>query len=119
MPKKPVSKTAGRRNEDIKRELIAIIGGMKDPGLQGGMLTVTRVEAAPDLSTAKVYISTMGRTEGTGAVVEALNRAKGHVRSEIATRMRQLRRAPEFTFVQDDNAAYAAHINNLLKGLDK
>lgn len=116
MPKKPVSKNMGRLNGDIKRELIDIIGNMKDPRLQGGLLTVTRVEAAPDLSTCKVYISVMGEGQNTADTVAALEKAKGHVRSEIASRM-HIRRSPEFTFVQDDNAAYAAHINELLKDL--
>lgn len=117
MPKKPVSKNQGRMNEDIKRELIDIVGNMKDPRLQeGGLITVTRVEAAPDLSTCKVYVSVLGQ-EGEGTrVADALNSAKGHVRSEIASRM-HIRRSPEFTFIEDGNAAYAAHINDLLKGL--
>lgn len=116
MPKKPVSKNVSRLNEDIKRELIDIIGGMKDPRLKGGLLTVTRVETAPDLSSAKVYVSMMGEQADTGEVVAALDRAKGHVRSEIAQRM-HIRRAPELIFIKDDNAAYAAHINDLLKNL--
>ena len=115
MPKKPVSKTMGRLNEDMKRELIDIIGGMKDPRLKGGLLTITRVEAAPDLSIAKVYVSMMGDND-TNAVVEALDKAKGHVRSEIASRM-HIRRSPELQFIADGHAAYAAHINDLLKQL--
>ena len=50
----PQSKNMARLSEDMKRELIAIIGGMKDPRVQG-FLTVMRVEVAPDLSTAKVH----------------------------------------------------------------
>lgn len=115
----PNIKATGRRNEDIKREIIVIVGNMKDPDLQGGMLTITKVEVAPDLSTAKVYVSVMGENANTAQAVAALNRAKGHVRSELAKRMQHLRRAPELTFVQDDNAAYADHINNLLKDLNK
>lgn len=106
----------GRLNADLKRELIDIVGEMKDPRLKGGLLTITRVEAAPDLSSAKVYVSVMGG-EDPAAAVAALDSAKGHVRSEIASRM-HIRRAPEFAFIQDDNAAYAAHINELLKDLD-
>ena len=45
----PQSKNMARLSEDMKRELIAIIGGMKDPRVQG-FLTVMRVEVAPDLS---------------------------------------------------------------------
>lgn len=117
MARSGVSKNMGRLNGDLKRELIDIVGNMKDPRVGGGMLTITRVEAAPDLSTCKVFVSVMGEDEdATANTVAALNAAKGHVRSEIANRM-HIRRSPEFTFVEDGSAAYAAHINDLLKGL--
>lgn len=112
----PQSKNMGRLNEDMKRELIAIIGAMKDPRVQG-LLTVMRVEVAPDLSTAKVFVSMMNH-EGSKGAAAALNRAAGHVRSEVAKRM-HIRKAPEFTFIPDEGAAYAAHINELIKGLNK
>ena len=116
MAKKPVSKNVGRLNEDIKRELIDIVAGMKDPRLKEGLLTITRVEAAPDLSSCKVFLSVLGEEDATAKAVDALNSAKGHVRSEIAGRM-HIRRSPEFTFFEDGGAAYAAHINDILKGL--
>ena len=46
----PQSKNIARLSEDMKRELIAIIGQMKDPRLKTGLLTVMRIELAPDLS---------------------------------------------------------------------
>ncbi len=117
MAKKPVSKNISRLNEDIRRELVDIIGGMKDPRLSAGMLTVTRVETAPDLSSARVHVSVMGEgAKITKDAVDALVHAKGHVRSEIASRM-HIRRAPELLFVEDDGAAYADHINRMLKDL--
>ena len=45
----------------MKREIIAIIGRLKDPRLEGGLLTVTRLDVTPDLDVAKVYVSVMGR----------------------------------------------------------
>ena len=30
-----------------------------------------------------------------------------------------IRKAPRYVFVEDDGAAYAAHINEVLRGLDK
>ena len=51
-----------RLNEDIKREIISIISQMKDPRLQC-FLTVMRVETAPDLTNAKVYISVLDGEE--------------------------------------------------------
>ena len=90
---------------------------MKDPRIQG-FLTVMRVENAPDLSTAKVYVSMLGGDNTTGDAVKALNRAAGHVRSEIAAHM-HIRRAPELHFVADASAAYAAHINEVIADLHR
>lgn len=112
----PQSKNMSRLSEDMKRELISVIGGMKDPRLQGGLLSVMRVEVAPDLSSAKVYISMMGREDGSKEAAAALNRAAGHVRSEIAKRM-HIRKTPEFRFIADDGARYAAHIGEILQSL--
>ena len=79
-------KNMGRLAQDMKREIIAIIGRLKDPRLEGGLLTVTRLDVTPDLDVAKVYVSVMGRADGI--------------------------------FVEDDGAAYAAHINELLRSLN-
>jgi len=107
------SKNHGRMAQDMKRELIAIIGEMKDPRVSGGLLTVTRLDVTPDLDQAKVYISVMGRDGGAEPVVKALNKASGHVRTEVSRRM-HIRKAPRFVFVADEGAAYAARINKLL-----
>ena len=110
------TKNQGRMAQDMKRELIAIIGGMKDPRITGGLLTVTRLDVTPDLDVAKVYISVMGREGGCAPVVKALNKASGHIRTEISRRM-HIRKAPRYIFVEDDGAAYAAHISEVLRGL--
>ena len=81
------SKNHGRMAQDMKRELIAIIGEMKDPRVSGGLLTVTRLDVTPDLDVAKVYISVMGREGGADPVVKALNKASGHIRTEVSRRM--------------------------------
>ncbi len=111
------TKNQGRMAQDMKRELIAIIGGMKDPRITGGLLTVTRLDVTPDLDVAKVYISVMGREGGCAPVVKALNKASGHIRTEISRRM-HIRKAPRYIFVEDDGAAYAAHISEVLRGLE-
>ncbi len=102
----------------MKRELIAIIGRLKDPRLEGGLLTVTRLDVTPDLDVAKVYVSVMGRADGPKPAIEALNRAAGHVRTEVSKKM-HIRKAPRFIFVEDDGAAYAAHINELLRDAER
>ena len=95
------SKNHGRMAQDMKRELIAIIGEMKDPRVLGGLLTVTRLDVTPDLDVAK-----------------ALNKASGHIRTEVSRRM-HIRKAPRFVFTKDDSAAYAVHIDQLLQDIEK
>ena len=63
-----------------------------------------------------MYVSVMGRADGPSRI-EALNRAAGHVRTEVSKKM-HIRKAPRFIFVEDDGAAYAAHINELLRSLN-
>ena len=108
------SKNHGRMAQDMKRELIAIIGEMKDPRVSGGLLTVTRLDVTPDLDVAKVYISVMGREGGADPVVKA----SGHIRTEVSRRM-HIRKAPRFVFTKDDSAAYAVHIDQLLQDIEK
>ena len=88
-------KNMGRLAQDMKREVIAIIGRLKDPRLEGGLLTVTRLDVTPDLDVAKVYVSVMGREDGPKPAIEALNRAAGHVRTEVSKKM-HIRKAPRF-----------------------
>jgi len=66
------TKNHGRMAQDMKRELIAIIGEMKDPRVNGGLLTVTRLDVTPDLDQAKVYISVMGREGGSQGAEQGL-----------------------------------------------
>ena len=91
---------------------------MKDPRVSGGLLTVTRLDVTPDLDVAKVYISVMGREGGADPVVKALNKASGHIRTEVSRRM-HIRKAPRFVFTKDDSAAYAVHIDQLLQDIEK
>ncbi len=111
-------KSMGRLAQDMKREIIASISRLKDPRLEGGLLTVTRLDVTPDLDVAKVHISVMGRQDGTKVVVETLNHCAGRVRTDISKHM-HIRKAPRLIFVEDESAAYAEHINQLLKELNK
>ena len=110
-------KNMGRLAQDMKREIIAIVSRLKDPRLTaGGLLTVIRLDVTPDLDVAKVYVSVLGSPDGPAPVIEALNHSAGHVRTELSRKM-HIRKAPRLIFVEDGGAAYAAHINELLKEL--
>ena len=112
-----MASTRGERlNEDIKREIISIIAQMKDPRLQC-FLTVMRVETAPDLTSAKVYISVLDGDDKCEAAIKVLNKSQGFIRGELSKRL-HIKRSPEFNFVKDDGAAYAQRINDIIRTIN-
>ena len=58
------SNRIGRINEEVQRELAALIPTVKDPRVTG-MISVTAAEVTPDLKFAKIYISVL--TRGTAS----------------------------------------------------
>ena len=50
-----------RINEEIMKALSEILPTVKDPRLQGCMLSIVRCEATPDLRWCKVFISVLGQ----------------------------------------------------------
>ncbi len=103
-------------DEEMKRELSALIPSLKDPRLSGHMISVVSVLVTKDLRFAKVYISVFGNQEQCKAVIDGLNSSAGFVRKEIGSKM-NLRYTPQIHFVLDDSIAYGAHINEVLKEL--
>jgi len=98
--------------ELIKQELSKmILTELKDPGI--GFVTVTQVEATGDLRSAKVYLSLLGSDEQKAQTWQALQRALGHMRSEIGKRIR-LRLTPELSLHLDESLDYSSHIQEIL-----
>lgn len=85
---------------------------MKDPDVAN--VTVIKVEMTDDLHYAKVYYSVLGDDEKLEAAKKALERSRGFIRTEIGRRIK-IRLTPEISFVHDSTAAYADHIEHLLK----
>ena len=104
----------GRINEDIQRELSALIRTLKDPRVsQVGMVSVIRVDTTGDLRYAKVFISVLDK-EQEKEVMKGLKSASGFLRWELA-RALQLRYTPELKFVADDSIQQGAHILEILR----
>ena len=109
------SNRMGRINEEVQRELAALIPTVKDPRVTG-MISVTAVEVTQDLKSAKVYISVLDK-DGSGQVLKGLKSAAGYLRRELG-RALNLRNTPELTFFQDDSMAKGAHILEMLRNPD-
>ena len=109
------SNRIGRINEEIQRELSTLIRSVKDPRVTG-MISVTAVDATPDLKYAKVYISVLDKSD-VNQVLKGLKSAAGWLRRELG-RTLNLRATPELTFVRDDSIDQGAHILDLLRNPD-
>ncbi len=102
----------GRVGEALKEEISQIVREeLKDPRV--GFVTVTAVEAAPDFSHARVYVSVLGSADDVKESLQILNRAAGFVRSEVGKRVR-LHHTPEIVFKLDQSLEHGLKISNLL-----
>ena len=105
-----------RTNDDIQRVLSELLRSVKDPRVQQGMLSVTRVETTGDLRYAKVWLSVYGMKDEK-EFRRGLKSASGWLRKELASSM-NLRYTPELVFELDHSIEYGAHINELISSLD-
>lgn len=91
-----------RNGEDIKREIAAIIRELKDPRVQGKLLTVVRIDLASDLSYGRVYVSAYEGFDTAKTAVEGLTHASGLIKKELSARLR-IRKSPELKFIADNS----------------
>lgn len=104
-----------RRVNETLREVIADEAiRLTDPGL--GFLTITAVDTAPDLRSARVYYSVLGPDEQAEETARALQRAGSHLRAAVGRRVR-LKYTPELRFERDAAIERGMRIERLLADL--
>jgi ribosome-binding factor A len=94
-------------------------GGVRDPGLDGVM--VTRVEMTDDLQHARVYVRMLSietPKEKQEALVRSLAHALPLISNEVGAKL-GLRRVPSFRFHWDDSLEKMARIESLLEEIEK
>ena len=96
-----------RRTERVGsliRETIGLLllTKMSDPRIDPARTSVTRVDIAEDLLTAKVYVSVMGTEAEQRRTLRALRHAAGHLQ-ELMTGRVKLRNTPALEFELDDS----------------
>jgi ribosome-binding factor A len=101
-----------RVNEAVREVLSArIAGGLSDPRI--GFVTVTAVDASPDLRSARVYVSVLGDDSERAASLAGLESAHGLLQQAIARELR-IKRTPTLQFVFDDSIDRGMRISELL-----
>lgn len=103
-----------RRINEAVREVLgeALAEGLKDPAI--GFVTVTSVDTAPDLRSARVYVSVLGDEDARERTLKGLKRSHGYLQSLIARQL-SLQRTPLLRFYYDDSIDKGFRIDELLR----
>jgi ribosome-binding factor A len=113
-----VTRRTERVGEQIREELARVLREeATDPRLR--LLTLTRVDVAPDLSQALVFWSVMEASGAAdpGAVQAGLEGAAAFLRRRLAAELR-LRRMPSLAFRHDPSLALGARTLALLHEIE-
>ena len=103
-------------NEEIQKELSALLRTVKDPRVQDTMISITRVETTPDLRYTKVYVSFL-QEERVKDAMAGLKSAAGYLRRQLGHNL-QLRYSPEIVWSEDDSITYGARMLKLINSLE-
>ena len=107
-----VTKRLARLNEQLKREVSELIlRKVRDPRV--GLVTITSVEVAGDLGSARVYVRTQDPNDELNESLAGLEAAAPFLRRELG-RTLHLRRVPELRFQQDHSLDQARRIEEIL-----
>ena len=114
-----VSRTS-RLNGEYQKEVSEIIRRLKDknPNLRG-LISVTEMDVAPDLKTAKVYVSIYTKNESDKQIsFDTLQECAGQIRHELSQVMK-MRTVPALTFLWDGSMTYGAKMDELFKKINQ
>jgi len=107
-----------RINGEVQKVLSTLISReIKDPRINP-MTSVAAVEVAPDLKTAKRYISVLGDDESKKSTLQGLKSASSFMRGQLSKTL-NLRNTPELTFVIDSSIEYGVHMSRLIAEVNK
>lgn len=93
-----------------------LIEGLKDPRIDP-MTSVSRVELSNDTSLATIYFSIYGSQKTKEDTLDALENAKGYIRSRLA-KVLEIRQVPELRFKIDESVEYSIEIQKILNKLN-
>ncbi len=99
----------------VQRELARLIQReIADTHL--GLITISAVDVSPDLTNAKIYITSLGADSGMEKVIDVLNEQAGHFRHELA-QVLPLRGVPRLEFAFDSSIERGSRLSALIDSL--
>jgi ribosome-binding factor A len=103
-----------RVNESLRQVLSEALLELKDPRI--GFVTVTGVEASPDLRQATVYVSVLGSEKKRSASMSGLEAAHGVLQGRLSRELR-LKRTPQLSFAYDHAVEHGVRMSRLIDEL--
>ena len=107
----------GRINDDIQLALSSLLRSVKDPRVQQGLISVTRVETTGDLRYAKVWLSILGELNEK-EFKRGLKSCGSWLRRELGASL-NLRYTPELVFELDHSMEYGATISRMIEEIEE
>ncbi|MBV1888064.1 MAG: 30S ribosome-binding factor RbfA [Urechidicola sp.] len=100
----------------LQKDLVDVLQSAAREGMQGVLISVTKVSVTSDLGEAKVYLSIFP-SEKRDELLKGIKSNTVAIRHEMARRTKnQLRRMPNLDFFGDDSLDYIEGIESALKG---
>ena len=111
------NKRTDRLNSELRKLIYEIISNRLMLPEVTEMFTITEVDCAPDLKSAKVYLSVYSQSEDKRKkTYDAICKASSEIRKELCHVMR-IRTVPELRFYEDGAFAYGNKIDTILSTL--
>ena len=107
----------GRINDDIQLALSSLLRSVKDPRVQQGLISVTRVETTGDLRYAKVWLGVLGELNEK-EFKRGLKSCGSWLRRELGASL-NLRYTPELVFELDHSMEYGAKISRMIEEIEE
>jgi ribosome-binding factor A len=104
-----------RVEETLRRAIadVLLIGGLRDPRLQGVNFSVTGVKVDADLTLARVFVDILSQDADEAAVLAGLRAAAAAVRHELRAKV-QMRRLPNLRFERDTSIQQGLKVEQIL-----
>lgn len=113
----PQNNRAQRVAEQIRRTVADIISRQVHD-MNKAFISLTAVKLSPDLSIAKIYITTLVTGDARQSALANLNDASSFLRGELSQKV-NLRQTPKLIFVYDESIEHGSAMEKLIDGIIK
>ena len=111
-----MSRRTDRVNDLLRSELSKHLREVKDPRVDDGLVTITKVVASPDLRHAMVYVSHLGADSAAADLIAGLNHAAPFLR-ELMKPGLAMKHVPALRFAFDPSIERGARLASIIEAL--